>query len=312
MKITNLILIALMGTMAARADFSYTMTRKGVGAPEVTTQSIKGQKMMIDNPSTTIVMDFDAQTITTVNKSQKTFTMKKFSDVGTGLSGTEMTMDVKETGQKKNINGFDASELLLTVDVDNPQMAGRGMKMQMEMHIWISSAVPGAGELHAFYQRNMGSFPWAAIMQGGNPGMAKTIADLQRKLATMNGVPVLEVMKTKMSGGPSVSPQQQAQMDTARARLEALAQQGGQAGAAAQQALARMGGASIGRRNGNQHGIRQLLQRLDSRVGICSPGRVHASREVSLAADGRGCTPISQLIVFIRVNQSGSAAILSW
>ncbi len=246
MKITNLILLALMGSMAARADFSYTITRKGVGTPEVTTQSIRGQKMMIDNPGTTIVMDFDAQTITTVNKSQKTYTVKKFSDVGTGMAGTEMTMDVKETGQKKNINGFDARELLLTVDVDNPQMAGRGMKMQMEMHIWISSAVPGADELHAFYKRNMGNFPWAAIMQGGNPGMAKTVADLQRKLASMNGVPVLEVMKSKMSGGPTMSPQQQAQMEAGRARLEAMVQQGGQAGAAAQQALARMGGASSG------------------------------------------------------------------
>jgi hypothetical protein len=246
MRITNLILIAVAGSMLARADFSYTMTRKGMGGPEVTTTSFKGQKMMIDSSSTTIVMDFDAQTITTVSKSQKTYTVKKFTDVGQALNGADVTMDVKETGQKKNINGFDASELLMTVDVDNPQTQGRGMKMQMEMHIWISSGVPGADELRGFYKRNAGNFPWAAMMQGGNPGMAKTMADLQRKLASMNGVPVLEVMKMKMAGGPSASPQQSAQMDAARARMEAMAQQGGQAGAAAQQALARMGGASSG------------------------------------------------------------------
>jgi hypothetical protein len=247
MKITNLILLAAAGTMLARADFSYTMTRKGTGATEVTTTYFKGQKMMIDSSATSIVMDFDAQTVTTFSKSQKTYTVRKFSDVGSGMSGTEVAADVKETGQKKNINGFDASELLMSVDVDNPQMAGRGMKMQMEMHIWLASGVPGSDELRAFYKRNAGNFPWAAMMQGGgNPAMAKTMADLQRKLATMNGVPVLEVMKTKMSGGPSVSPDRQAQMEAARARLEAMVQQGGPGAAQAKQALATMGGASAG------------------------------------------------------------------
>jgi hypothetical protein len=173
-------------------------------------------------------------------------TVKKFSDSGTSLGGAEMSLDVEETGQKRNINGYDASELLMTVDVDSPQLQSRGMKMQMEVHIWLSPGVPGAEELHSFYKRNMGNFPWAAMMQGGNAGMGKSIAELQRKLASMNGVPVLEVMKSKTAGGPSVSPQQQAQMDQARARLEAMAQQGGAQGAAAQQALARMGGAASG------------------------------------------------------------------
>jgi hypothetical protein len=71
MKITNLILIAVVGAMAARADFSYTMTRKSAqGSGETTTVYIKGHKMMTDNGNTTMVMDFDAQTIATFNKSQ--------------------------------------------------------------------------------------------------------------------------------------------------------------------------------------------------------------------------------------------------
>jgi hypothetical protein len=36
-KIVHLILIAVAGAGAVRADFSYTMTRKGAGAPDVTT-----------------------------------------------------------------------------------------------------------------------------------------------------------------------------------------------------------------------------------------------------------------------------------
>lgn len=245
MKLTNLILIAVAASMVARADFSYTITRKGLAAGE-TKQYLKGQKMMIDNGNTAMILDFDAQTVTTLNKSQKTYTVKPFSELGQPLSGTEMAFDVKETGQKKNINGFDASELVMTGDIDNPQMQSRGMKMQMEMHIWLSTGVPGVEEMREFYKRNGNNFPWSAMMQGGSPEMGKSIAELQRKLASMHGVPVLEVMKMKTAGGPSVSPQQQAQMEQARARLEAMQAQGGAQGAAAQQALARMGNVSSG------------------------------------------------------------------
>ncbi len=44
MKIIHLTLIALAATMAARADFSYTMTRKGAGAPEVTTRLSRARR----------------------------------------------------------------------------------------------------------------------------------------------------------------------------------------------------------------------------------------------------------------------------
>ena len=71
-----------------------------------------------------------------------------------------------------------------------------------------------------------------------------------RKVMKSGGVPVLQIVRSKMLGGPSVNPQQQAQMDQARAQLQAMSQAGGARGAAAQQALqsmaARGGGAGGG------------------------------------------------------------------
>lgn len=237
MKIINLLVLALAASFVARADFSYSMTRKSAQGGGQTKTYIKGQKMMIDSGSSVTILDFDAQTITSINNSQKSYTVTKFSDVTQTMSGANITADVKETGQKKTINGFNASEMLMTVEMDSPARAGT--KMQMEMHIWISPDVPGAQELRAFYRRNGEHFPWSAMAPGANSSMANAMSDLQRKVAAMNGVPVLEVINMKMGG---MSPEQSAQMEQMRARLEAMQAQGGQQGAAAAQALARMGG----------------------------------------------------------------------
>lgn len=237
------IILVLAAGGFARADFSYSMGRKG-GTESATKNYLKGQKMLVETGRTSILMDFDAQTVTTINKSNQTYSVQKFSDMGASIPA-DIQADVKSTGQKKVVNGFNASEVVMTMQIDASQ-ARPGMKMQMEMDIWVSPDVPGAGELRSFYQKNMSRFPWAALMQGGNSGMQKAMGDLQRKMAEMNGIPVLEVIKMKPVGGPAMTDAQAAQMAQARARLEEMQKQGGQQAQIAAQALARMGGASGG------------------------------------------------------------------
>jgi hypothetical protein len=74
--------------------------------------------------------------------------------------------------------------------------------------------------------------------------MQKAMVDLQRKMAGLNGVPVMEVVRMKAAG--SGGDAQNAQLAQARARLEEMQKQGGPQAAAAAQALARMGGGSGG------------------------------------------------------------------
>jgi hypothetical protein len=254
----------LAGTGTARADFSYTTTRKMTGGALASLAAgnnqnqnsktyFKGQKMRTDTGDTAMILDFEAQTITTINNRQKTITVRNFSDIGSAARqvNVETKIDVKETGQKKTVNGFNASELVMTMEVDGPANSPMG-KMQMEMDMWISPDVPGVEEMRAFYKRNASRFPWTA-MAAGNPGMQSAMAELQRKMAEMNGVPVLQVMKMKSAGGaaggagaPAMTPDQQAKMKDAMARLQAMQAQGGPAAAAAQQALARMGAVAGG------------------------------------------------------------------
>lgn len=238
--------------LTARADFSYSSTTKTSGGPMGTVQPhttkhyLKGQKMKIDSGDTVIIMDFDAQTMTSINNARKTYSVTKFADVGQGMrdAGVETKIDVHETGQHKTINGFNCSEAVMTMEMESPQTRQQGMKMQMEMDLWLSPDVPGASELRTFYERNAAKMPWSAMSGGGRN--AQTMAEVQRKMASMHGVPVLEVMKMKPQGGAMQSAQNDQAMAQARARLEEMKKQGGQQAAAAERALAMMGGGGGG------------------------------------------------------------------
>jgi hypothetical protein len=216
----------------------------------VTKNYLKGQKMKIDNGDSIMIMDFDAQNMTHINTAQKTYTVSKFSDLGETMSksGMDINIDLKETGQRKTINGFNATEMVMTMEMDNPQARQQGMKMKMEMDIWVSPDVPGAGELRAFYQRNAGKFPWGAMMGAGGRGnvsMQKALADLRRKMAELKGVPVLQVMKMGAAGNEAQMAQMQKGMEQARAQLEEMKKQG-KLSPQMEEQLKRMTGASPG------------------------------------------------------------------
>jgi hypothetical protein len=256
MKVLQSIVIYITLTGAAQADFSYKTTRKTGGAmaamasrgPQVSTSYFKGQKMKTDNGNTATILDFDAQTVTTINNGAKTYTVRSFSDLAeTAGAASDAKIDVKETGQKKMVNGFMASEIVMTMQVDSPQTRQMG-QMQMEMDLWVSPDVPGSAQASEFYQRNAARFPWTAISNGGNAGMQKAMVEMQRKMAALHGVPVESVVRMKSAGGGSGMPQmsgaQSDQMAQARAKLEAMVAQGGSGAAAAKMALDRMPGGS--------------------------------------------------------------------
>ncbi len=256
MKIAALIALACSVQVAALADFSYTSARKttgGVMAPmagaagnTLSKVYFKGQKMKTEEGDTARIIDFDAQTITTVNNARKIFTVHSFSEIAdAGRTAPGITIDSKETGQRKTVNGFDAKELILTMDMDMSQGRGMGGKMQIEVDMWIASGVPGASEVRSFFQKNAARFPWSAMGGGNNASLQSAMAEIQKKIASMDGVTVEQVIRVKPAAGAPAMPQmtsaQSAQMDQARARLEAMKAQGGPQAAMAEQALARMG-----------------------------------------------------------------------
>lgn len=247
MKSTSLILLALCLAGAARADFSYSTVRTSSSpGPAATKYFLKGQKMMLQIGDSTIITDFDTQTMTRINNGEKTYSVTKFSDLAQKTAQVgDIQVDVKETGAKKVIDGFNCNQVIMTMVMDMSQQRP-GTKMQMEMQLWVSSDVPGSQELRAFYERNADKVPWSAMTGGGNPSLANAMADLQRKMAHIKGVPVQQTIRMKPAGDSAQAAQMQQGMAQARARLEEMAKQGGPQGQAAQRALAQMGAAPGG------------------------------------------------------------------
>jgi hypothetical protein len=181
MKTTRITILALACSLAAHADFSYTQTRKSTGGMAAgamqgqnptTKHYLKGQKMKMDMGSTATIMDFEAQTLTSINNNDKTYTVTKFSDLGQALrdTGADVQIDVKETGQHKSISGFNCNQVVMTMTMEGMQQGPPGMKMTVEMEMWLSPDVPGASEARAFFQKNGDKFSYAS-MAGGNPQM---------------------------------------------------------------------------------------------------------------------------------------------
>jgi hypothetical protein len=277
MKIASILLVAIAATQSARADFSYTTTRKSGGQMPAaagggtTRHYLKGQKMMIDSEASATIIDFDAQTVTHLNKTQKTYTVQPFSTISQEIRQTDVDadVDVKETDQHRTINGYNASQVIMTMSMSSPQGGSSGMKMQVEMETWVSADVPGAQELRAFYQRNAAKFPWTAMAPGGNPAMQRSMTAAMKKMANLGGVPLLQIVKPHMAGAPAPSADQSAQMQQgmaqARARLEAMAAQGGPGADYAKQALARMGGGPAG--SGSSGGFEMTMESGDFSKG---------------------------------------------
>lgn len=222
----TLCLLALAASPIAWADFSYTTTTKSAGGimaaagDRNSTTYLKGQKMKVDSGASAIIFDFESQTITHLDNTRKSYTVSRFSDMGQALdrTGTEFSMDVKETGERKTINGFHASEVVITTEIATSQTRQAAMKMKMEMHLWITPDVPGSQEMRAFYQKNGERFPWAAMAGGhGDQGMQKAMAEVRRKMSALKGVPVLQVMKMDIGGG---SEGQAAKMQQGMAQMQ--------------------------------------------------------------------------------------------
>jgi hypothetical protein len=250
MKTVHVAILMLVASLAAHADFSYTMTQKSSGqlgsaGNQVQKHYVKGQKMKMETGTVTTILDFDAQTITSINNAAKTYTVAKFSDVAGAAAGVDVKADVKSTGQTKTINGYQASQTIVTMDMDMQQGQAAGMKAQMEIELWVSRDVPGSQELAAFYKKNAARFP-ASALGGGNPAMQQAMTKLQQQMAQAEGFPVEEVVRVKSAGGPAMSAAQTQQMAQARAQMEAMAKQGGPQAAAMQAALARMGNMGSG------------------------------------------------------------------
>lgn len=215
------------------ADFSYQSTVKsGAGAGTVSKIKVKGGRMRTDSGTLTIITDLDAKTLTTINHTNKTYTVLPLDKGQSAVPKTgmpEVKAQVKPTGQAKRIGNYNCQQVMVTMSFASPNGA-----MSMESEMWISPDVPGNAEMRALGAKMADAGFVTSMMDEKNRAM---MIDLQRQMAKLNGMPVVQIMRMK-SGSDAQAKKMADQMAAVREQMEKMKKQGGPQAEAAAKMLA--------------------------------------------------------------------------
>ena len=248
---------SMMAMMKMAAKFS-----KGAMDPVNSTVAVKGNRMVMNHGKTATIYDLDKETITEVNFEKKEFSVTTFAEMKAfmektvrkgGTTDTAVELDVKETGKEEVVAGMKAREFLMTMKVEatDPQTGKKG-EMQMEMSNWMAPKLPGYQEIGEFYKRMGEKMDMRSMFGGaGQAGMGKGMAEAAKKMASMDGIPVLQIMRMIPT-----DPEQMKQMEAAQ---ESQASQPSQpapaAGQAAEQAAGQAAASAVAGRMGRLGGL---------------------------------------------------------
>jgi len=188
------------------------------------TVSIQGNRMAtVTAGKTAQIVDLDKEQFIDVNFEKKEYSVTTFAEMRAfmekamqkvGQPAGEVSIDVKETGKAEVIDGLKAREFLLSMKyvTMNPQ-TGKNGEMQIEVSSWMGPALPGHKEMQDFHVRMAQKLNIAHLQMGIGRGMQEAA----KKLATMDGVAVLQVIRM-MPTDPEQAKQMEAAFQQAKAQ----------------------------------------------------------------------------------------------
>jgi len=234
--------LCCVASTAAFADFSYEQTSKITGGamagmmkmagafskaarePMASTVLVKGDRMAHIGANRISVIDLKAETITDIDVQKKTYAVITFAQMAEAMqrmsekvaaktqdekADMNFKASIKETGEKKMVSGFNAKEVILTIEMEaTDQKSGQKGAMTMVSDMWLAPSVAGYDEVRNFYKRMSQKVAWTP---GANPmamqrgDMMKGMGQLAKESAKMEGVPVLQIMKMGAAGDGTAS-----------------------------------------------------------------------------------------------------------
>jgi len=246
-RLLTIVFMMAAGAAALLADFTYQETTKITGGalvsamkvvgvlskqarqatePIESTVSVKGDRMVHRNPNHLTIIDLNSQTITSVDMQRKTYSVMTFEQMKQMMqqmaekmkqkdnSQMNFKVSAKTTGQSKSINGFDAKEMVLTMEMEgSDQNSGQKGSMVITADTWIAPGVPGYQEVRNFQRRMAEKINWTP---GGNmfaarPDVAQGMAEVQKEAAKLDG---MVVSQTTTMGAQAVVPPDSSQQQT--------------------------------------------------------------------------------------------------
>ena len=292
-KISVLSALTLWCAGGLMADFTYEQTSKITGGaiagmmklagafsksarePMVSTISVKGDRMVTRHADTAQVIDLNSETITDIDFKKKTFSTITFAQMTQALQEASRKMQeqrakskdaekaeikfkasVKETGQSKQIQGMNAKQMIMKLDMEGTDKdSGQKGSMQVLADMWMAPSVSGYDEVQQFYKRMGEKLAWTPGGMGvlgamAQPGMAEGMSELYKQASKLDGVPVLQITRMgAVAEGQDLSSVPSQTEDGAQAQVPSAGNVAGQAAgqAAAGAATSRLGRAgSIG------------------------------------------------------------------
>jgi hypothetical protein len=225
--------VALMIPGLLFADFRYEQTTritKGLVTkmafgkkpePTATSHFFKGSRMATVSKDSKTIIDFDKQIFTTVNIAKQQYWQMTFEEMRQMMADLQsemkdaskgkdasinMKFDAKATGVEKEVGGFQAKQVIFTIETGASDGKQSGTMMKMVNDSWHSEAVPGYGEYRAFYERLKDKASWLGLggnpmaQMGGQPGMVEGMKKMAEEIQKTPGIPVLTISRMTMPG----------------------------------------------------------------------------------------------------------------
>lgn len=258
-RLAKYTMMTVLSAACLLADFSYEQTSKLTGGvmagmmkmagvfskqarePIRTTIAVKGDRMVTLGGNNATVIDLSKETFTEIDFQKKTYSVMTFAEMKQFLeemarkqkkddtAEMKFKVSVNETGQTRQISGFDTREMILKMEmeVQDKKNEAKG-SFVVTANMWLAPKVAGYDEIADFYRRMGEKIDWApgGGMMMANSEVSKGMAELYKEGSKLNGMPVLQIIRmggpadaqAQQQGGeaaPQEQPQQQAEKPSA-------------------------------------------------------------------------------------------------
>ena len=223
----------------------------------VDTVAVKGNRKLTMNDKTGQIIDLDEEKIYDIDLKSKSYKVMTFDDLRRQMEESaqrakaeqqksqpssapktepadpnakqmQIDFDVKETGQKKNINGFDCREVVMMITVhEKDKTLEQAGGMVMTTHEWLAPKIDAMKEISDFdrrYQEKLKG-PSFAIMPSADqmaaaaamyPMLTQAVGKFNVENVNMDGTAIQTVMSTESVASAEQLQQQQQQQQTAQ------------------------------------------------------------------------------------------------
>jgi hypothetical protein len=230
--------------------FGGKAAREGV----VDTVAVKGSRKITFNDTTGRIIDLDEEKIYDLDMKARMYKMMTFDDLRRQMEQVEqrarteqersqpsaaakseptdpnarqmqIDFDLKETGQKKNINGFDCHEVVMMITVhEKDKSLEQSGGMVMTTHEWLAPRIAATKEIADFDRRYAEKLkgPSYAVMPSADqmaavtamyPMLAQAIGKFNVENVNLDGTAIQTVMTTESVASPDQLQQQQQQQN---------------------------------------------------------------------------------------------------